>query len=195
MTLESLNSRWSEALAAELGVSKEALVYGEGNRNAPLVLLVGEAPGAQETIQRRPFVGKAGQNLNEFLRVIDLPREGIYITNLVKIRPTKTGASGRLNNRPPTKAEIQAFLPWLMEECDLVKPGVIVTLGNSALKAFMGQEAVIGELHGELSMAPSGWPVFALYHPAAIIYNRSLSETYTQDLQKLTKHVKQMPRI
>lgn len=78
----------------------------------------------------RPFVGKAGKNLDHFLALVGLVRGEIYITNVVKFRPTKTGATGRLSNRPPTREEIALFRPWLMAEIARVNPGVIATLGN-----------------------------------------------------------------
>ena len=86
---------------------KKILVFGEGNPNARL-LLVGEAPGKQETLQRRPFVGQAGKNLDEFLQVVGLKREDLYITNVVKFRPFKLNEkTGRTSNRPPTREEIE----------------------------------------------------------------------------------------
>lgn len=192
--LDALNSKWTEALVKTGVAFPDALVYGEGRRASPPILLVGEAPGAQETLQKRPFVGQAGKNLDRFLQVVQLPREGIYITNLVKMRPTKVGASGRLSNRPPTSGEVQAFLPWLMEECALVAPGLIVTLGNSALRAFLGRDAVVGNLHGQVVRREGGVPLFALYHPAAVIYNRALAGTYQNDLLILRDYVTQMPK-
>ena len=192
MSLDALNSKWCKAIAGTLGLAPDQMVLGEGNASSPPVLLVGEAPGAQETLQRRPFVGQAGKNLDGFLRAIQLPRESIYITNLVKVRPTKVGASGRLSNRPPTKHEINSFLPWLLEECGLVAPKLIVTLGNSALKALYAPQAVIGGVHGQLLTTPSGSPLFALYHPAAVIYNRALQDTYRSDLEALSELVKHL---
>lgn len=191
MALDALNARWCKRLALERDVPREAFVFGEGQAQRPWLMLVGEAPGAQETLQRRPFVGQAGKNLDKFLRAIHLPREAIYITNVVKVRPTRMGAGGRLSNRPPTKNEVAAFLPWLMEECRAVAPRLIVTLGNCALKAFLGAQAVIGDCHGRLLQRGEGPPIFPLYHPAAVIYNRSLAGTYAQDLELLWGIVRQ----
>ena len=95
-----------KALIAGVMPGREsALVFGEGPQN-PKLMLIGEAPGEQESLQGRPFVGKAGKNLDHFLELAGLAREEIYISNVVKIRPTKTGSTGRLSNRPPTKEEI-----------------------------------------------------------------------------------------
>ena len=167
---------------------EKALVFGEGNADHPAIMLIGEAPGEQETLQRRPFVGKAGKNLDGFLAVVGLRREELYITNVVKIRPTKVSEKGRLSNRPPNREELALFTPYLYEEILLVQPEMIVTLGNVALKALLGKDAVIGDHHGQVIRAQvQGQPfqVFPLYHPASIIYNRSLTEIYQQDLQKL----------
>lgn len=129
-----------KALIAGVMPGREnALVFGEGPQN-PKLMLIGEAPGEQESLQGRPFVGKAGKNLDHFLELAGLAREEIYISNVVKIRPTKTGSTGRLSNRPPTKEEIAFFRPWLMAEIARVNPGVIATLGNVPLQGRHGQQ-------------------------------------------------------
>ncbi|MGL4790158.1 MAG: uracil-DNA glycosylase [Anaerotignaceae bacterium] len=162
-------------------------VLGEGSVNSS-VFLVGEAPGGEEEIAKKPFVGKAGKNLDEFLKVLNLHRKDIYITNVVKIRPTKISPkTGGTVNRPPTKAEIKDFLPLLKEEIKDIKPKIIVTLGNVPLKAISGDEKIsIGEVHGKL-LSINGLNIFPLYHPAAIIYNQSLKSIYNEDLEILKK--------
>ena len=142
-------------------------------------------PGEQETLKRRPFVGKAGKNLDEFLQLMGMERETLYVSNVVKIRPTSLGKTGRVRNRAPSKEEIALFLPFLMKEIDLVKPQCLVTLGNVPLKALMGPKATVGDLHGRWHTAANGLPLFALYHPAAIIYRRELKEVYAQDVLQL----------
>lgn len=161
------------------------LVFGDGNSDHPPIMLIGEAPGEQETLKRRPFVGKAGKNLDEFLDLMGMERETLYVSNVVKIRPTSLGKTGRVRNRAPSKEEIALFLPFLMREIDLVKPQSIVTLGNVPLKALMGPKATVGDLHGRWHTASNGLPLFALYHPAAIIYRRELKEVYAQDVLAL----------
>ena len=168
------------------------LVFGDGNANSPVLMLIGEAPGEQETLEGKPFVGKAGKNLNEFLDALGLRRGDIYITNVVKLRPTKKGKRGDVN-RPPTSEEIALFTPWLMKEIALVKPQALVTLGAVALGAFAPKRETIGMLHGRWRRAvvapPEGAAVtlnhFPLYHPASVIYNRALIETYQSDLRAL----------
>jgi len=165
------------------------LVFGEGNERAR-VLLVGEAPGKDEVALGRPFVGKAGKNLSEFLEILGLRREDIYITNTVKIRPTKRSPkTGKEINRPPSAEETAFFRPYLMREIELVSPEVVVTLGNVPLRAVLGDDkALIGELHGR-EVAAGRLKVFPLYHPAAVIYNRSLRETYLEDLLELKRYL------
>ena len=167
---------------------EKTLVFGEGQCDHPPIMLIGEAPGEQETLQGRPFVGKAGKNLNAFLEVVGLKREDIYISNVVKVRPTKVSPKGSVSNRPPNPEELALFTPYLYEEILLVQPKMIVTLGNVALKALLGKNAVIGAYHGQVTQATvqgQAFEVFPLYHPASVIYNRSLTETYQEDLHKL----------
>ena len=102
------------------------LVFGEGDPKARLVL-IGEAPGEQETIAGRPFVGKAGKNLDEFLALSGLKREELYITNTVKFRPTRRSSAGNWVNRPPTQEEVKLCLPFLLRELDSLTPAVIAT--------------------------------------------------------------------
>ena len=171
---------------------EKPLVFGEGKCDRPPVMLIGEAPGEQESLQGRPFVGKAGKNLDGFLQAIALRREDIYITNVVKVRPTRVSARGSVSNRPPNREELLLFTPFLYEEIQLVRPGLMVTLGNVALQALMGPQATVGAFHGketEAAVRVQGreerYPLFPLYHPASIIYNRSLTEVYQEDLRGL----------
>ena len=161
---------------------KKILVYGEGDVGAP-VMMIGEAPGEQESLQGRPFVGKAGKNLDEFLREAGMDRAALYVTNTVKIRPTKRSAAGRIVNRPPTQEEIRLFLPWLLKEIKLVNPRCVITLGNVPLKALTERGSTVGELHGRL-MDWNGRKLFPMYHPASIIYNPGLKDVYRQDIAR-----------
>ena len=160
----------------------KTLVFGDGNTDHPPLMLIGEAPGEQETILHRPFVGKAGKNLDEFLKLMRMERQNIYVSNVVKFRPTSVGPTGRMRNRAPTKQEIADFLPYLLREIKLVSPFALVTLGNVPLQALMGDRANIGQMHGAWHTAQNGLPLFALYHPAAIIYRRDLRPVYEQDV-------------
>ena len=162
---------------------KKVLVHGEGEAGAR-VMLIGEAPGQQETLARRPFVGKAGKNLDEFLEMAEIDRSQLYVSNTVKFRPTRVSAAGRIVNRPPTREEINLFLPWLRREIELVRPQAVVTLGNEPLRALMASRATIGEMHGQFMQA-DGLEIYPMYHPASIIYNPSLREVYTADVRRL----------
>jgi len=165
------------------------LVLGEGNEKARL-MLIGEAPGEQEALQKRPFVGKAGKQLDDFLQAVGMARSDLYITNAVKFRPTRVSAAGRVVNRPPTREEIALWRPWLLREIGLIKPAVIATLGNVSLRAVTGKTLAIGETHGAfLPETLLGARIFPLYHPASVIYRRSLAETYAADLQTLRQRM------
>ena len=186
---EDLHQALRAFIAGVMPGRENALVFGEGPQR-PRLMLIGEAPGEQETLQGRPFVGKAGQNLDHFLVLAGLCREEIYISNAVKLRPTKTGKTGRLSNRPPTKDEIALFRPWLLREIAEVAPQMIATLGNVPLRAVTGRSLTIGEVHGQvIDAGETGLPLFALYHPASLIYNRALSEVYEQDVRALAQRL------
>lgn len=184
--MEKYKQALRDFLAGVMPGRENALVFGEGPLH-PKLMLIGEAPGEQETLMGRPFVGKAGKNLDRFLELAGMRREEIYISNAVKIRPTKTGKTGRISNRPPTKEEIALFRPWLLREIDLVAPQVIATLGNVPLFAVTGDRRLtIGEAHGRVMEAgETGRRLYALYHPASLIYNRALEPVYEQDVRAL----------
>lgn len=167
------------------------LVFGDGLNDRPVLMLIGEAPGQQEALQGKPFVGKAGKNLTAFLETVGLERSELYVSNVVKVRPTKISPSGGVVNRPPSREEKQLFTPWLMREIAIVRPDALVTLGNVALQAFMDE--TVGNVHGRWQRAvvsppddeAFSLPLFPLYHPASVIYNRSLAEVYRSDLVAL----------
>ena len=168
------------------------LVFGEGNEKRPPLMLVGEAPGETEVMKKRPFVGKAGKNLDEFLSLVGLDRANIYVTNVVKIRPTETGSTGRLRNRAPSREELMLFIPWLEREIACVAPGMLVTLGNVPLRALSKDEKItIGDAHGALAVSRCGLPLFALYHPASIIYRRELRPVYERDVLLLAAKLRE----
>lgn len=191
MGLDELNKLYLRQMNRD-GQEQQAFVLGEGKQDNPLLMLVGEAPGEQEVLLRRPFVGKAGKNLDAFLEVIGVERNNIYITNTVKLRPTKTSNKGRISNRPPTRKEQEAFIPWLMAEVDCVSPRILVTLGNTPLRSLLGKDISIGDCHGKAIRYKSGLDIFPLYHPAAVIYNRTLMDTYQEDLRILKSIVSEL---
>jgi len=172
-------------------------VFGEGPE-APLALLIGEAPGAEEARQGRPFVGRAGRQLDELLALAGLDRGALYVTNAVKFRPIKSN-SPRQANRTPTLAEVKAGLPLLRLELEQLAPKVIVTLGNTPLKAvcrIAGRpDMTVGAAHGrpvELTSGQAAPVLFPQYHPASVIYDRSLQDTLRRDLQALGEYLNGM---
>lgn len=146
-------------------------VPGEGNPDAAVVI-VGEAPGAQEDRTGRPFVGNAGKLLDALLEEAGLRREDVFITNVVKARPP--------GNRDPRAAEVAHHRPWLEAQLAAIRPKLIVPLGRHALRHF-APDAKIGEVHGTLV----GDGLFPLYHPAAALHNPRLRETLREDARAL----------
>jgi uracil-DNA glycosylase len=157
-----------------LHVGRTQTVPGEGN---PLsdVLLVGEGPGSREDATGRPFVGPAGQLLDELLRSIGWAREHVFIANVVKCRPP--------GNRDPEPDEISACRPYLDRQEAALDPAVIVTLGRHSLRRYL-PDARIGEVHGRLRRS-GGRFVFPMYHPAAALHQSSLRETLFADIRGL----------
>ena len=144
------------------------------------IVFIGEAPGREEDKQGKPFVGAAGQFLDEMLKEIGFKRFDVYVTNVVKYRPP--------NNREPEENEKDACRVWLNAELLFVKPRVIVTLGGHALDRFV-KGSKISATHGNSFSHPSGIPIFAMYHPAVALYNPSLKETLKKDFKKLKSSV------
>ncbi len=172
----------------------EEIVVGDGNHDSSL-LLIGEAPGKDEVANSKPFVGMAGKNLAQFLEVLGLKRDEIYITNAIKHRLSKINPStGRVSNRPATREEIEKNRNCLINEIDIIRPGIIVTLGNVPLRSVVGDhKASIGEVHGTLgkvSLKGIEYGLYPLYHPASIIYNASLKEIYVNDVENLKRIIK-----
>ena len=163
-------------------------VFGNGNPKADIVF-IGEAPGKNEDLQGIPFVGAAGKFLDEMLGQANLKREDIYITNIVKYRPP--------NNRDPLPEEIKSCEDWLHAELNWIKPKVIVTLGRYSLNHFI-PEVKISAVHGQAfrrEIPGLGKQVFfALYHPAAALYNGGMRETLVKDFLKVPKLVKQLEK-
>ena len=154
------------------------MVPGEGNPEAA-VMVVGEAPGATEDKEARPFVGRAGKLLDEVLAEAGLAREDVYITNVVKARPPK--------NRDPKAGEVAHHMPWLKAELALIQPALVVPLGRHALAHFT-DGAKISEVHGT-EMTERGRSLFPMYHPAAALRGGGLKDTLFEDARKLRRAV------
>ncbi len=190
--LEKINHLYSVKLKGHFngGLS---MVFGDGNADSEIVL-VGEAPGKTEVEKGKPFVGQAGKNLQEFIDILGIGREDLYITNVVKFRPYVTNPdTGRESNRTPSKEEIEISMDFIERELSIIKPKLVVSLGNIALRCILRDDkATIGVLHGRplnVVFSESRFVLFPLYHPASIIYRRELKFTYTEDLRKLKEYM------
>jgi uracil-DNA glycosylase len=150
-------------------------VPGEGNVLSD-VLLVGEGPGAREDATGRPFVGPAGQLLDELLRSIGWVRDDVFITNVVKCRPP--------GNRDPEPEEVAACGGYLDRQEEALDPAIVVTLGRHSLQRYL-PGARIGAVHGGMRRAAGGQHVFPMYHPAAALHQASLRETLFHDMRGL----------
>lgn len=170
----------NDDVCLELREQATQLVMGDGNPNADIVF-IGEAPGKQEDLQGLPFVGASGRLLNEMLVSVGLVRSEVYITNIVKYRPP--------NNRDPSRAEKDAFLPYLIRQLDIIQPKIIVTLGRHSMEYFLPGVS-IGEAHGQAQRVKLGKcevMLIPLYHPAAALYNGSLRSTLLTDFRRLAE--------
>jgi uracil-DNA glycosylase family 4 len=142
-------------------------VFGEGPLDARIAI-VGEAPGEQETKMGRPFVGRAGRLLDQVLEAAEIDRSEIYVTNMVKVRPT-TERDGRLKNRPPRVGETREGLEVLLPELRLVAPSILVLLGNVPAKALINRSFSMNSDRGNPFESVLGVPAIATYHPAYLL--------------------------
>jgi DNA polymerase len=157
------------------------LVFGDGNPDADIVF-IGEAPGKKEDEVGKPFVGAAGKFLNEMLESIDLKREDVYITNIVKYRPP--------NNRDPYPDEKQEFLKYLESQLEVIQPKLVVTLGRHSLNCFL-PDLQIGRVHGQPKRY-RGRVYLPLFHPAAALYNGGMRQTLMEDFSLIPSIIKKI---
>jgi uracil-DNA glycosylase family 4 len=174
-SLEKVSNEVIACRKCRLCETRKHAVPGEGSK-ASKIMFIGEAPGEQEDIQGRPFVGSAGKLLTELLTLIGIHREEIYITNIVKCRPP--------NNRPPRKDEAAACRPYLNRQLALLQPKVVCPMGNSAIHALIESEKPVTELHG-IPFEVGEVTYFPMYHPAAALYTFSLRKVMEEDFRKL----------
>ena len=170
----------------ELAAQATQLVFGDGSPDAKLVF-IGEAPGKNEDLTGKPFVGAAGKFLNEMLASVGMKREDVYITNIVKYRPP--------NNRDPLPEEKKAFLPYLQAQLEVIQPVMVATLGRHSLNCFL-PELQISQVHGQpkrLRLKFRGGQdsegfsviILPLFHPAAALYNGSMRATLQEDFARV----------
>jgi len=155
-------------------------VPGEGNADADVVF-VGEAPGKDEDLQGRPFVGAAGKFLTHLIESIGYKREDVYIANLIKHRPP--------SNRDPLPEEIAAYTPWLDKQITIIEPKLIVTLGRYSMAYFLGEGLTISKVHGA-PKRKNNRVVIPMYHPAAALYRGDLRPVLAADFAKIPKVLK-----
>ncbi|HTE48339.1 MAG TPA: uracil-DNA glycosylase [Candidatus Paceibacterota bacterium] len=179
--LTDLNKKWTEECECELKKTATQAVPGDGSSEADIVF-IGEAPGKKEDELGRPFVGAAGKFLDEMLELINITRENIYITNIVKYRPP--------NNRDPLPEEKSQCQEWLLSELKIIRPKLIIFLGRHAMNNFF-PSLTISEAHGKLLIKSfkdiATKYFFPLYHPAAALYDGSMRQVLIEDFKKIPK--------
>jgi uracil-DNA glycosylase len=173
-SLTELNAEIEHCKICELARHRTKVVPGEGPENAKL-LFIGEAPGWNEDQTGRPFVGAAGQFLDQLIGSIGYKRNQVYICNVIKCRPPE--------NRDPMPGEIQACNRWLERQLELIKPKVIVTLGRFSMARYFTGES-ISKVHGKTKRI-GNIIYFAMYHPAAALHQGNLRKVIEADMMKL----------
>ncbi len=172
---EALEARVAACTRCELHKSRTRTVFGVGSHEARW-LIVGEAPGAEEDRQGEPFVGRAGQLLNEMLLAIGLRRETVYIANILKCRPP--------NNRDPRPEEVASCEPYLKRQVALLQPAIILAVGRIAAQNLLKTDARIGAMRGHLHhYGETGIPVVVTYHPAYLLRSPQEKRKVWEDLK------------
>jgi DNA polymerase len=175
--LNALRKEIANCTKCKLSKGRTHLVFGEGNPRAKL-MFIGEAPGHEEDLQGRPFVGDAGRLLTSLIEKMGFQREDVFIANVVKCRPPM--------NRDPEEDEIEACMPYLIRQVDIIMPRVIMTLGRIATQAITGQKIPITKLRGKI-FEFRGIKVVPTYHPAYLLRNRQDKWATWSDAQKVLK--------
>ena len=180
-TFEQIHRDIGDCTRCPLHRERTTVVHTEGNRKARL-MFVGEAPGADEDIQARPFVGRAGQLLTKIIEAIGLKREEVLIGNVNRCRPP--------GNRPPTPEEVSMCKPFLLREIAIVQPDVIVVLGNTAMKNLLDTREGITKLRGRFQDY-KGIKVMPTFHPAYLLRDPSKKRETWEDLKKVRDYLDQ----
>jgi uracil-DNA glycosylase family 4 len=176
-SLDSLNQMICTCQKCPLGQSRTRFVFGVGNPDADIVV-IGEAPGADEDATGEPFVGLAGQLLNKILAAIHLKREDVFICNILKCRPP--------GNRTPERFEVEQCEPYLLKQLELIKPKFILALGLTAANTLLNRKGRMGELRGTIHDY-HGIKVVVTYHPAALLRNQQWKRPAWEDVQMLRR--------
>lgn len=170
-------------VCADLAKTATNIVPGEGNPDADIVF-IGEAPGRNEDLTGKPFIGAAGKVLSQLLEEIGLKRDDVFITSIVKFRPP--------NNRDPKPSEKEESWPYLLRQLRVIEPKMVVTLGRHSMGYFAPNQS-IAQVHGKL-IEGGEWPVLPVYHPAAALYNRSTMAVLQDDFAALAAALKNLER-
>ncbi|OMH40857.1 uracil-DNA glycosylase [Desulfurobacterium indicum] len=173
--LEKLKEKVLKCKKCRLAETRHNVVFGEGNPKTNL-MFIGEAPGEQEDLQGRPFVGRAGQLLTRFLNLFGIERERVYITNIVKCRPPK--------NRNPQPDEIKTCYPYLNKQIEIIKPKVILCLGAFAARTVLNlpEKTPISKIRGQ-EFKVKDYIVIPTFHPAYLLRNRRGETDFQRDLE------------
>lgn len=171
--LDELNKIICNCTKCFLHKGRNKFVFGVGNPKAD-VMLIGEGPGAEEDKQGEPFVGRAGQLLNDILKAIKFAREEVYIANVVKCRPP--------GNRTPLPEEMDECMPYLLKQIELIKPKLILCLGLVAANAVLGKKETLGKLRGKI-FELNNIKVMVTYHPAALLRNPNFKKDCWEDVK------------
>jgi len=176
-SMDALSDTAKQCALCALANSRKQVVFGEGNPNAD-IMFVGEGPGAVEDETGRPFVGKSGELLTKIIETtLDVKREDVYITNIVKCRPPL--------NRVPSKEEAQKCLPFLIKQIELVKPKIIITLGATSYQYLSGDyESAISKIRGEIIQFSHAL-LMPTFHPSFLLRNPSAKKYVFLDMQKV----------
>ncbi len=177
VSLAEIRSELGDCRRCKLHGQRTQIVFGTGNPKAKLVF-VGEAPGRDEDLQGAPFVGLAGQLLTKIIQAIQLTREEVYITNVIKCRPP--------GNRNPAPDEISACEPFLIRQLQTIQPKLICALGTFAAQALLKSEEKISSLRGRFH-AYQGIPLMPTYHPAFLLRNPDRKRDVWEDMKKIKK--------
>jgi uracil-DNA glycosylase family 4 len=176
-TLTDLDAAINTCMKCPLGTTRTNFVFGVGNPNATL-MVIGEAPGADEDAQGEPFVGRAGQLLTKILEAIHFHREDVYICNILKCRPP--------GNRKPTAEESELCTPYLRKQVNLIKPKVILCLGLTAAENLLKTKESMTNLRGNV-FRYENTPVMVTYHPAALLRNPNWKRPTWEDVQAVRR--------
>jgi len=177
ITLEDVRKELGDCKRCKLHRGRKTIVFGEGNERATL-MLIGEGPGYDEDVQGRPFVGRAGQLLTKILQSINLPREEVYIANIIKCRPPQ--------NRNPEPDEIQSCSPFLMKQIQVIQPKIICALGAFSAQTLLKTETKITALRGKFYDL-EGIKVIPTYHPAFLLRNPDKKREVWEDMKKIVE--------